>query len=155
MKKKILTLAILSVFLCCYVPLPPPRIIQNSFPIDRPFDDVWIVLIEIFVEMNMPIDNMEKDSGLITTGWIDFKGQTNEEYCDCGSLGMSIEVNRQGKFNVFVKKVTQNSCEVKVSCLFQQKHQFADSTIYTKSCVSTGNFERQIFELIENNNKNK
>ena len=148
MKTKILILLISYIFLYCYTPSPTPRIIQNSFPIDRPFDNVWIALIETFVEMNMPIDNMEKDSGLIATDWIDFKGQTNEEYCDCGSPGIGIEVNRQGKINIFVKKITQNSCEIKVSCLFQQKREFADSTTHTRSCVSTGNLERQIFELI-------
>jgi len=148
MKTKVLTLVILSVFLYCHPPPPSPRIIQNSFPIDRPLDDVWIALIETFVDMNMPIDNTEKDSGLITTDWINFKGQTNEEYCDCGSPGIGIEVNRQGKINIFVKKITQNSCEIKVSCLFQQKREFADSTTHTRSCISTGNLESEIFELI-------
>jgi len=57
--------------------------IQKSFLIEAPFDKIWEAIIETFAELQLPIQNMEKASGLITTDWIDFKGQTNEDYCDC------------------------------------------------------------------------
>jgi len=122
---------------------------MTAFSIENSYDLVWTALIETFADLNLPIDNMEKDSGLITTDWIDFTGQTNEEYCDCGGLGINTEVERTGKFNVFVKKVTENSCEIKVNCIFERITRFGDSFPYKRKCLSNGNLEAEIFRLIE------
>jgi len=148
MKLKILLLGLFCLyFLNCAV-APQPRQIQKSFPIEGEFDKVWSAIIETFSELQLPIENMEKASGLITTDWIDFTGQSNEDYCDCGGLGINMEVNRLGKFNVFLKKVTENACEIKVNCIFQQTIEFGD-TRSTRKCVSTGNLEAEMYRLVK------
>lgn len=152
MKAKILAMVLVCIFLISCATAPPPRKIISSFPIEKPFDEVWSALIETFADLQLPIQNMEKASGLITTDWIDFTGQTNEDYCDCGGLGLNIEVNRLGKFNVFVKKTTDNSCEVKVNCMFEQTIKFGD-VVSKRKCVSTGNLEAEIFRLIKEKTK--
>ena len=143
-----LVLVCLFIYGCATAPLP--RQIVNTFPIDKPFDDVWQALVESFSELQLPIDNIEKDSGLITTDWIDFTGQKNTDYCDCGGLGMSIEQSRVGKFNVFVKKVTEDSCEIRVNCMYEQTIQEAiTDAIIVRKCVSTGKLEAAMFDLIK------
>jgi hypothetical protein len=133
----------------CMAKAPQARTIVNTFPIQGSFDPLWQAVIETFADLNLPIDNMEKDSGLITTDWIDFTGQTNEGYCDCGKLGVDREENREGKFNVFVKRIDAISCEVKVNCVYQQKHYSPlDGKSYTRQCISTGILEAGIFDLI-------
>ncbi len=150
MKSKILALGLASLFLSFCATAPVPRQITNSFSIDKSFDLVWQATIESFAMLQLPIQNMEKDSGLITTDWISFMGQKNTDYCDCGGLGMSIERSRAGRFNVFVKKISENSCEVKVNCIYEQTYEETlIDTIYKRKCVSTGKLETDMFELIK------
>lgn len=111
---------------------------------------MWQATIESFAELQLPIQNKEKDSGLITTDWIDFTGQKNTDYCDCGGLGMNIERSRAGRFNVFVKKTSGNSCEVKVNCVYEQTYEVTlTETTYKRKCVFTGKLEADMFELIK------
>lgn len=149
MKLKILSLIFVSLGLMNCASAPVPRQIAKTFPIAKSFDTVWPAVIESFADLNFPYLDIEKDSGLITTGWIDFTGQSNEEYADCGGLGLNSEVLRVGRLNVFVKKVDENSCEVRVNCLFEQEIRFGDSPVSKKKCVSTGNLEAEIFNLIK------
>lgn len=147
MKLKIFILGLICLFFFACASAPKARMIENSFSIESDYDSTWSAVIETFAELQLPIDNMEKDSGLITTDWIEFTGQTNEGYCDCGGLGINIEVNRLGKFNIFVRKTTEDSCQMTVNCMYEQTIKFADS-ISRRKCVSTGNLEREIFNLV-------
>jgi hypothetical protein len=147
-------LSVLIGFVClavgCGVP-PVARTIVSSFPIDKPFDSVWGAVIETFAELNLPILNMEKASGLITTDWISFKGQDNIGYCDCGKLGLYVEIARQGRFNVYAKKVDEASCELKVNSVFQRITHMAfdrDPTPIVGDCVSTGKLEAEIYRRV-------
>jgi len=148
MKTKIFVFGLICFYLISCATAPKIRQIMNSFPIEESYDPVWSALIETFAELQLPIQNMEKDSGLIITDWIEFTGQSNEDYCDCGGLGINIEINRLGKFNVFVKKITENSCQITVNCQYQQTISFGDN-ISKRKCISTGNLEREIFDLIK------
>lgn len=132
---------------CAYA--PAPRQIVSSFPIDRPFDTVWSAVIEVFAELQLPIQTLEKDSGLIVSDWINLVGQDNYGYCDCGKLVMLDEVDRVGKFNVFVKKTGESSCEIKINSQFQQSYVDLDHIIYKRNCVSTGKLEAEIYNMVK------
>lgn len=151
MRTKILILGLVCLIFMYCATAPIPRDIVKSFPVEASFDKTWTAMIEAFADLQLPIQNMEKDSGLIITDWIDFTGQTNEDYCDCGSLGMLlIEVGRSGKFNIFIKKVDENSCEVKINCMFEQTVKImGENATSQKKCISTGNLESEIFKLIQ------
>ena len=148
MKVRLITVLLLCFGLICCASAPAPKQIVSSFSIDKPYDATWSALIEVFAELQLPIQNMEKDSGLILTDWIDFTGQDNTGYCDCGGLGINIEVNRLGKFNVFVKKTGDNSCDIKVNTQYQQTYKFGDD-LYKRNCVSTGKLEAEIYNRIK------
>jgi hypothetical protein len=147
MKTKIFIMGLVCLCLTYCATAPAPRTIVNSFAIEEDYDAVWSALIETFAELQLPIDNMEKDSGLITTDWIEFTGQTNEDYCDCGGLGINIEVNRLGKFNVFMKKVTEDSCQMTINCTYEQTIKFGDN-VAKRKCMSTGNLEKEMYDLV-------
>lgn len=144
---------VLAIVLClslasCMPTAPQPRVIVNSFPIDQPFEAVWTAVIETFSDMSLPILNMEKASGLITTDLIDFTAAQWVRYADCGNLGDYSPVSRRGKFNVFVKKVGA-TCEVKVNAMFSLIVQFAlNGERRDQQCVSRGNFEADFFKII-------
>ena len=155
MRIKILVLGLACLMICSCATAPAPRQIVKAFPIGAPFDEVWQAVIESFADLQLPIQNMEKDSGLITTDWIDFPlGKAGKEFCDCGGLGMNIETRRVGRFNVFVKRVSVNSCEIQVNCTYSQTYEPVSLTgdsvpSYKRSCVSTGKLEANMFELVK------
>ena len=147
MKTKVFVLFCLIFYLSGCATPPKPREIISAFPIERSYDLVWQAVIETFAELQLPVMNMEKDSGLIITDWIDLTGQGNTDYCDCGGLGINIELNRVGKFNVFVKKLAENSCEVKINTMYQQTIKFSD-LISKRKCISTGKLEAEFYKLV-------
>lgn len=158
MRIKILVLGLMCFMIYgCAGIAPAPRQIAKAFPIEAPFDEVWQAVIESFAELQLPIQNMEKDSGLITTDWIDFSGQKNTGYCDCGKPRFGLlEGSRSGRFNIFIKKTSGNSCEVNVNCMYRQTLVKLNGDFYkNKSCVSTGNLEAEMFELIKSKLKIK
>lgn len=128
---------------------PAPRSIENSFEYSDTYDSVWSAIIETMAEMNLPISAMEKDSGLIATDWLNFMGTSNNDYCDCGGLGINTERAREGKFNVFVRR-DDPKLVVRVNCTFRQTIAYGNSHS-TRDCVSTGAIERQIDEKIRDN----
>jgi transcription elongation factor Elf1 len=93
--------------------------------------------------------NMEKASGLITTDWISFKGQKDETgYCACGKARFPLsEIDRHGKFNVYIKKISENSCEIKVNAVFEKIAAYGD-VVEKTPCFSTGKLEADIYKLI-------
>ena len=149
MKTKVFVLFCLIFYLSGCGTAPKPREIVNSFPINKPPEAVWQAVIETFAELNLPILNMEKVSGLITTDWISFRGQKDEVgYCSCGKARFPFsEVDRQGKFNVYVKKINGDSCEIKVNSIFEKTSGYENQTEKT-GCVSTGKLEAEIYRLV-------
>ena len=126
---------------------PAPRQIVNAFQIDAPFDKTWSAVVEVFAELNFTIDNLENDSGLITTGWLDFSGSHNKHLSDCGGMGITIEVNKEGKFNVFVKPLTETTSEIKINCVIEQTVKLSD-IVSRRKCVSTGVLEKDMYDMV-------
>ena len=154
MRIKILFLGLICLMVYGCATAPAPRQIVKAFTIESSLDDVWIAVIDTFAEMNLPIANMEKDSGLITTDWEIYpRGKAGNVYCDCGGLGLNVEIERRGRFNVFVKRLTENSCELKVNCIYNRTIQpaFAKGSdgITSRNCISTGKLEAMMFEIVK------
>jgi len=130
--------------ICCAV-APVSHQVQNSFPIQKPFESVWTAIIETFAELNLPIMNMDKASGLITTDWM----SADKTFCDCGSPGFTTaERETRGKFNVFLKKVSDDSCEMKINCNFKMIVFYTVSNPKKYRCVSTGKVEGSIYKSV-------
>ena len=135
-----LVLFFLFVFVGCATP-PKLHTFEDSAVFSAPYDDVWSAVIETFADLNLPIDNMEKASGLITTDWISFTG-TGKDYCDCGGAGISTVLSTEGRFNVFVRD-EESSVRVKVNTTYRETRVFGDARS-TVDCTSTGGLEARI-----------
>jgi len=150
MKSKKLSILFLCLTLASCMPTPPkPRQIQNSFQIEKPFDAVWQAVIEVFAELSLPIMNMEKASGLITTDWISFDSSKVYRYMDCGdqSALAFTQKTRRGKFNVFVKKNDDINCEMKINSIFETAV-FYSGGVQTFPCVSKGALEAEVYKRV-------
>jgi len=153
MKNRFFCVGLVCLTLAACASAPVPRQIQSSFPVDQPFEKVWQAVIETFAELSLPILNMEKVSGLIVTDWISFRGQKDGTgHCDCGKAGYPFsEQDRSGKFNVYVKRIGDGACEVKVNATFEQFNADAftnSGQTRKRPCVSTGKLEKEIYELV-------
>jgi hypothetical protein len=141
MKNSLLCLALLFSFSCAELTptAAKPMQIENIFELNRPFDKVWQAVIETFSDMNYPIANIEKASGLIMTDW----QTTDTSFCDCGKQILIEFVPHfiRGKFNIYVKKIDEESCEYRINCIFEMLLQYSTGT-QTKICYSNGLFEK-------------
>lgn len=118
--------------------------------IDAPFDVVWGAVVEYFAVGSLPIDVVEKASGLIVTSWMDASGpgaSEDKSFCDCGGAGIATQQWTRGKFNVFVKSIGDTQTQVRVTCTYQQAREFMD-VVNVVPCPSTGFVEQGIQEYV-------
>ena len=114
------------------------------------YDEVWNALVEYFAIANLPINTIEKDSGLIVTSWMDASsgaGSEDKTICDCGGSGIAIPQWSRGKFSVFVKVTPSGTVDLRVTCTYQQGRKFMDA-FATVVCESTGHLENNIHEYV-------
>jgi len=172
MKKTILIpIIFLSLFLILscstskYV-APAPVVIQvveKERIINKSFDAVWQSTIELLATYNMPIKNLDKSSGFISTDYKIISGDVSQYmYCEGASSTFSGKVeltNHGGNLNVLLKKINEDSTKVSVntfySCIANKyKYQSLLSTVYVLEsstridCTSTGNLEKAIFDYM-------
>jgi hypothetical protein len=121
---------------------PTQHVFVKEFTHTEDYDKVWAALIETYSDLNLPIGHIEKASGLITTGWLDVPAS----YCDCGNPGLSIDGQRQGEFNVFVKQGPP--VKVKVNATFRVYRTLGDYGGWVE-CPSTGEFETRMDSMIK------
>ena len=98
--KSFLVLAFAAVVLAGCATAPKEFAFDPTVTIDASYDAVWAAVVEFFAIGSLPIDTIEKDSGLIVTSWMDAgKGphEENKDYCDCGSAGMGTKEWTRGK----------------------------------------------------------
>jgi uncharacterized lipoprotein len=142
---------------------PVVHIIEKERIINKPFDAVWQSIIELLATYNMPIKNLDKSSGFIST---DYKLVTGEvsQYMICGGASSTFSgkvelTNHGGNLNVLVKKINEESTKVTVNTFYSctaNKYRYASliSTTYvlessTKiDCTSSGILEKAIFDYI-------
>ena len=144
MKTIIIPLLALILCGCAAGSLPQTYEFNPTATITTDYDAAWGALIEYFAIASLPIETIEKDSGLVVTSWMD---AANTSYCDCGSPGMATAPWTRGKFNVFVQD-TPEGIKVRVTCTYQQQIQFLDY-VTVNNCNSTGELEAQLHNYIQ------
>ncbi len=122
--------------------------------VEADFETVWAAATEYFVVAEIPIDMMQKDSGLIAGGWMntaDEKGEREDKtICDCGPM-YADQVSRwtRGKVTVLVQKAGDGSCDLRVTCSYEQHRtpSQADRREIVK-CNSTGYVEKAVQDYV-------
>jgi len=102
------------------------------------FDRAWNATIDTFEELRLPIDNLERSSGVVTTDWILL--DSAEAYMDCPEAASR---NAEGRFNVFLREVEEGT-RVTVNASFRAE----DDTGRRLSCPSDGDYEELILRRI-------
>ena len=108
------------------------------------FGEVWDSVIDIFGDRLWAIDNMERDSGIITTDWM---LDTNVSYQDCGSAGtFGSDNNHMGRFNIVVREQPTGTSMRVTTTWRVTRNSDLDSSSSLVDCFSTGVLEREIHE---------
>ena len=144
---------------CC----PVVHTIEKERIINKSFDATWQSIIELLATYNMPIKNLDKNSGFIST---DYKLVTGEisQYMSCEGASSTFSgkvelTNHGGNLNVLIKKISDDSTKVTVNTFYSctsNKYRYASliSTAYVfessskVDCSSTGILEKAIFDYI-------
>jgi hypothetical protein len=121
---------------------PSKHNIQKTTTIKASFDDTWGALIDVFADRSWPIQNMAKDSGLITTDWMN----ADDSFADCGGSGIASTHGTSVRFNVRVKGAA--STEITVNATFREERSF-DGQHRFVDCESKGIVEATIHSEIE------
>jgi len=119
-----------------------PRVLKNDM------EAVWASVLETMAELRLPVLDMDKAAGVITTEWISFKNQDDATgYCACGTTKFPlVEVDRRGKFQISIIGL-KNPKQVSVSSVFEKISQYKD-IVENTPCVSTGKLEAEISSRI-------
>ena len=163
MKKIFCVLGIFFIFISC-AKLPVPCQIQDSWIIDKPFDQIWQTTLETLAEIDFKLAApLEKASGLISTETRDFP-KTQKDYWDYGSLAFTqFKEGYRGKLTIFIKKQDNSQTELRIVSKFNVL--FTDTThealtksrleravqgedLFSRPCISTGKLEFEIYQLI-------
>lgn len=140
----VITLGLL--LLACAGIAPQVHTFESKQTFDNSFDEIWGAVIETFAERGIPISNMEKVSGFISTREIKFPS----EYADCGATPIGIKFGSGGvlgTFNVFLKEISSGRYSVAVN----SHYRFITDNQYYQGCTSTGVVESWLSQLSRKN----
>ena len=151
---------------CLYV--MQPEDFEDSQTFSASFDKIWEALVDSISDMEFPIESIEKDSGLITTGFVNLgefhietpqsnawkRDWTTHPYVTCDSKDcLDIPGTVRGKLSCVV---TENDAgvRIRVNTHFEgqkKRTNFATmaSTYDWVNCNSTGEVEAMIFAKVQ------
>ena len=140
-----------------------PPVVQKDAVVGAPLDAVWDAAVEWFATHNLPIKNIDKASGLITTER-SMSVADASRYMGCGQSETTGEgkvelVDHTGTFNLVVRAEGDASTRVTVNAFFACKvntYKYAsilstDLVLVSserKDCPSTGQLEKEIFDAL-------
>jgi len=145
------------------VAAPAPVIIEKERVISKSFDATWQNVIELLATYNMPIKNLDKNSGFISTEYKLISGNPAQYASFTGAssnfAGKVELTNHGGNLNVLLKRISADTTKVTVNCFYscnRNKYKYAGllSTTYILEssqkvdAETTGNLEKAILDYL-------
>ncbi len=134
---------------CAAPAAPKPVEFEKSRSFDGSFDSIWPSVVAAFASFNVPIKNIEKDSGLIVAE----QAIPNEGFADCGKGGVTktgFQERIADRFGVYNLQVRDNGRQqsVTVNASFTANVYRGRNKHRTVTCFSNGSFEQGILDFI-------
>ena len=111
------------------------------------FTEAWDLVVGEFAGRGWTIDNLERDSGIITSEWASAEGDFYRSYRDCGTAGFRANFsNYRGRFHAVVREVDDG-----VSVSFTTSWEVtrsATNSIGIVECLSTGLLELDLHRTL-------
>ena len=130
-----------SILASCVVPAKRHNI-TTSWTTPTEFDKLWANTIEMFGNINIPIEVFEKDSGIIVSDWFLLSKEDGADI-DCGTLASTAyEIKVLAKLTVMIRGTELGGRKVTVNGQYKQPKESYPA------CFSKGKFERKIYNFI-------
>jgi len=130
---------------------PPTSVAPKTvLPVAASFDRTWEATIDVMAEQNLPIQSLEKASGLIATAPLTVSRDRGREWADCGSLRVwnTKYAPRAAVFNVLVRGDSVES-RVQINIRFVTEVEYKSTgTRGSADCISSGVFEKELAAAI-------
>jgi hypothetical protein len=139
---------LLAVLLSACASAPKAYDVDRSRIYPAPFDATWNALVDVFNQEGWPIDQIDKQSGFISTGWADTGNHPG--WSDCGSAALAIDRQREGAFRIFVRE-EPGGTRVDITSNFRILREGMGQRLNYDSCNSTGMIEQRIHVLLLSN----
>ena len=136
---------------CATTPADEPPI-KDALTIQASFDEVWRATVSTLAEMVLPIESMDKGSGLITTRSVRFTGgwaapKEIRRVAKKPSVFLGTWSAGRYTLSLFVRPNGKDSTEVKITTHIEAYEDYMTGEWHT--CHSKGVIEKQIFDSIE------
>ncbi len=111
------------------------------------FTEAWDLVVGELASRGWTIDNLERDSGIITSEWASAEGDLYGSYRDCGSAGFRANFsNYRGRFHAVVREI-DDEVSIRVTTSWQVVRNSTRS-IDIVECLSTGVLERELHDAV-------
>lgn len=121
---------------------PKQHTVAKTADVRADFDSTWSAAIDVFAEHDWTITNMEKDSGFITTDWMNMSKAEAERFADCGSGPSALHT--QVRFNVRVKPESDGASVTVNTTFRQERASLTSSPNFFVDCTSRGGIEAMV-----------
>jgi hypothetical protein len=137
-------------------PATPPTPTPKSTYVKAPFDAVWSAVVEYFADTRIPIQTIDKASGIIASKGFELGPELRLSWMDCGTAGGKPLVEQandvmkaNADFNVFVRP-TGDSTEIRLNVGMNGSRMtpFAGNQYTEQKCISNGKFEEGLLARI-------
>lgn len=151
MKKMTVLFVLALISAGCAQPFIKPKI-ENSKTFQASYDSVWKAVVEVFAEETYPIKAVEKESGIISTDFIEFPNPQNpnsEFYKLAVRPDWWASLWRSARYtvNAFVFSKEPNLTTVKVNTHIEAFEYNTSNQWHI--CYSTGVTEKSLLRLID------
>ncbi len=111
------------------------------------FTEAWDLVVGEFTNRAWAIDNLERDSGIITSEWTSAEGDLYGSYRDCGSAGFRANFsNYRGRFHAVVREI-DDGVSVSLTTSWEATRNSSNS-ISIVACLSTGLLELDLHRTL-------
>ena len=111
------------------------------------FTEAWDLVVGEFASRGWTIDNLERDSGIITSEWTSAEGDLYGSYRDCGSAGFRANFsNYRGRFHAVVREI-DDGVSVSLTTSWETTRNSSNS-INIVECLSTGLLELDLHRTL-------
>ncbi|MDV2503063.1 MAG: hypothetical protein RX318_03840 [bacterium] len=152
MKRIVTVIACVVFFSVACRSTPPPSPVQTTFLIEAPFDRTWSAVTEAAAETSLPISAIEKESGLMTTGFVTLfrgRGMERELWRVAQRRRVLLGLWDQGRFtmNMFVKSIDDERSSLTVNVHLEGYEWNVSKSWY--SLESNGSIEGDFVRLVK------
>lgn len=144
---------VLVAFLAACVSSAPPPLpgVHPSLTYQASFDEVWSAAIVTLENLRVPVSEMERDSGYITSAW---DSDELQPYMDCrysiGWLALAPHNDWTGRVTIFIRTLSASAHTVTVNPEWNIEPQSeSGEKLETVRCATTGVFEQRFHATMQ------